>query len=266
MITYGHERFIQKSIEGVLMQKCNFDIELIISNDCSPDSTDDIVNEIINSHENKSWIKYTRHSTNMGAAGNSIWTLKQAKGKYVAICDGDDYWTDPLKLQKQVDIFEKDKSIGLVHTDYEKYYQETSEKSINSIGLKKIPEGEIYNDLFKSNLIATLTTVIRKDALDEAVIKLETQLSKWSLGDYPLWLFISTRYKIAYLPNVTATYRILSESASNTKNKVKKIKFYLNVLKIQLYFNRNIKSVKFKIFHAYFSFIYSSIKIIIKKN
>lgn len=105
MITYGHEKYIKKAIEGVLMQKCNFKFELIISNDCSPDNTNNIVNENL-LFDNKNIIKYTRHEHNMGMMNNFLWTLNQCKGNYVALCEGDDYWTDPLKLQKQVDFLE----------------------------------------------------------------------------------------------------------------------------------------------------------------
>ena len=125
MITYGHEKYISEAIYGVLMQKCNFDVELIIANDCSPDTTEDIVNEIISSHKNCSWIKYTRHLINKGAVGNFIWSLKQAKGKYLAICEGDDYWTDPYKLQKQVDFLEKNNDFSICFTDYKVLYENT---------------------------------------------------------------------------------------------------------------------------------------------
>ncbi|OQC44889.1 MAG: putative glycosyltransferase EpsE [Bacteroidetes bacterium ADurb.Bin028] len=106
MITYKHEQFIAKAIEGVLMQKCDFEVELIIADDCSPDKTEEKVFQIIKNHPKNSWIKYTKHKTNKGMISNFNWALNQCKGKYIAMCEGDDYWTDPLKLQKQVDFLE----------------------------------------------------------------------------------------------------------------------------------------------------------------
>ncbi len=113
MITYGHERFIAQAIEGVLMQVCNFSVELIIANDNSPDKTDDIIqsflaNRTIPPHIT---IHYTKHSTNLGMMPNFIWALKRAKGQYIALCEGDDYWTKANKLQIQVDFMES-------HPDY----------------------------------------------------------------------------------------------------------------------------------------------------
>jgi len=106
MITYKHEQFIAKAIEGILMQKCDFEVELIIADDCSPDKTEEKVFQIIKNHPKNSWIKYTKHKTNKGMISNFNWALNQCKGKYIAMCEGDDYWTDPLKLQKQVDFLE----------------------------------------------------------------------------------------------------------------------------------------------------------------
>ena len=106
MITYGHENYIEQAIKGVLMQECDFQYELIIANDCSPDNTDRIVQKIIDNTNNADRIKYVRHTVNKGMTANFLWTLQQASGKYIAICEGDDYWTDPLKLQKQVDLLE----------------------------------------------------------------------------------------------------------------------------------------------------------------
>ena len=105
MPNYGQDQFISQAILGVLSQKAEFEIELIVANDCSPDNTEAIVQEIIQNHPNGSWIKYTRHAENKGAIPNFAWSISQAKGKYIAICEGDDYWTDPFKIQKQIDFF-----------------------------------------------------------------------------------------------------------------------------------------------------------------
>ncbi|NWL04052.1 hypothetical protein DM790_24805 [Flavobacterium collinsii] len=109
MITYGHEKFIEEAIKGVLMQEVDFDLELIIANDASPDKTDEIVISIVQNHPRGSWIKYIKHETNIGMMQNFKFSLESSKGKYIAMCEGDDYWTDPLKLQKQVDFLEANK-------------------------------------------------------------------------------------------------------------------------------------------------------------
>ncbi len=111
MITYGHENYIREAIEGVLMQQCNFDLELIIANDFSPDNTDDIIQRIINDDPRASIIKYIKHDKNIGMMPNFVYALQQCKGKYIALCEGDDYWIDEYKLKKQVDILDADMSL-----------------------------------------------------------------------------------------------------------------------------------------------------------
>ena len=106
MITYGHEAFIEEAIKGVLMQETEFEFELIISNDCSLDATDSIIKKIIDTHPKGAIINYTSHEKNIGMMPNFIYALQRCRGKYVAVCEGDDYWTAPLKLHRQVAILE----------------------------------------------------------------------------------------------------------------------------------------------------------------
>ncbi|HLP36098.1 glycosyltransferase family 2 protein [Lacibacter sp.] len=107
MITYNQEKYIKESILGVLNQRADFEIELIIADDRSPDATEEVVKEIIANHPNGHWIKYSRHAENKGMMDNFIWALDTCSGKYTAVCEGDDYWIDPLKLQKQVKALEQ---------------------------------------------------------------------------------------------------------------------------------------------------------------
>lgn len=105
MITYNHEKFISQAIESVLMQITNFDFEIIIGEDCSPDNTRAIIKDYERSHPDL--IKPIYHEKNVGASRNAYeFTLPLCKGKYIACLEGDDYWTSPNKLQKQVDFLE----------------------------------------------------------------------------------------------------------------------------------------------------------------
>lgn len=113
-ITYGHEKYILDTIKSVLMQNFLGKIEFIISNDNSPDNSDKIIRNYIEEEEipENIEIKYYNHEINKGSMSNFYWCLNQAKGKYIALCEGDDYWTDPLKLQKQFDILENNQDIS----------------------------------------------------------------------------------------------------------------------------------------------------------
>lgn len=116
MITYGHEQFIEEAINGVLMQQGKFKIELIIANDCSPDKTEEIIQNIISKQAKGNLIKYYKHDKNIGMMPNFIFALEHCTGNYIALCDGDDYWTDPLKLQMQIDyLFANATLVGCFH-------------------------------------------------------------------------------------------------------------------------------------------------------
>lgn len=104
MITYSHKDYIAKAIESVIIQNINFELELLIADDASPDNTKTVIEEIIHSHPKGNLIRYHRHEKNMGPQANFLWILQQAKGEFIATLDGDDFWTDPNKLQKQVDL------------------------------------------------------------------------------------------------------------------------------------------------------------------
>ena len=102
MITYNHEKFIAEAIEGVVMQKTNFQFELVIGEDCSTDNTRAICIEYQKKYPDI--IRLRLPETNQGMMLNWINNINSGRGKYIALCDGDDYWTDPYKLQKQVDF------------------------------------------------------------------------------------------------------------------------------------------------------------------
>ncbi len=104
VLTYNHEKFISRAIEGILCQKVNFDIEILISDDCSTDRTPEIINKYKIRYGNI--ISVFHNEKNLGVAENSYKMILEASGEYIATCEGDDYWTDPEKLQKQVDLLD----------------------------------------------------------------------------------------------------------------------------------------------------------------
>lgn len=160
MITYNHEEFIREAIEGILMQVVNFQMELIIADDCSPDKTQSIVQNIQEHHANGHCIQYTRHSENKGLMPNFVWALEQAKGKYIALCEGDDYWTDPLKLQKQVDFLESNQEY--VITYHNAIIIDESGKKISDSKLPDLRKKDFTEqELKETKFILTLTMVFR---------------------------------------------------------------------------------------------------------
>ncbi|RRO24652.1 glycosyltransferase [Flavobacteriaceae bacterium 14752] len=245
MITYRHEKFIEQAIIGILNQQCEFEVELIIADDCSPDRTYTIVEKIKNKHINGSWIKYTRHKENKGMNKNFSWASKQCKGEYIAICEGDDYWIDENKLQKQVDFLEKNRSYGMVSGNINLINSEGFEIKNTYYHLPEsqtLENGDLFWLLMNKNFIYTLTVCVRK----ELIIRFTEEAESKNLDyvyDYWFWLYISLVSKIKILKMPLANYRIHNDGVT------KKLDFFsrrkdlvkINIIKSsRLYKNKRI--------------------------
>jgi len=239
--TYQHAPYIKQCIEGVLMQKTTFPFEFIIGEDFSTDGTREIVFEYAKKYPEK--IRVFTADYNVGAKANSTRCRKAFRGKYVAICEGDDYWTDPYKLQKQVDFLEANPEYGLVYTEFNRLNETTKtiEKEVfkNKLGLYP----NIFEDfLINAWFLAPCTWVIRKRLLNEY---LANHLPKpnWPGGSLSILLWISRQYKVFFLHDITSVYRVLPESASHFKSLKKAYLFRKGVFEIQCYFSGN--NIKF---------------------
>lgn len=227
MITYGHEKYIREAINGVFIQETHFPVELIIANDCSPDNSDAVIKEIIKNTPENIRVHYIRHEKNIGMNSNFLFALKQAQGKYIAICEGDDYWIDPQKLQKQVDFLEQNPDYVICC------------HNINFITETKITTPNDFNqyfgertieDLSKKNIIPTLSGVFRN---------LNLEFPKWfssaPMGDYPLWLLHAKYGKIMFMKDIMGVYRKeVGVWSGKTRNHIKIIEL---LDKIQQEFN-----------------------------
>lgn len=201
MITYGHEKYIREAIEGVLMQKGDFSLELIIANDSSPDATDIVISEMLKTHSKADRIRYIKHEKNIGMMPNFIFALQQAQGKYIALCEGDDYWTDPYKLQKQVDFLEANSDYVL---------------SFHKVKILK-PSGEFVDDFITSvpenyetqETLARLGNYIHTPSVVFKNIKMEfpPEFSLSPVGDYFLYIMLTEHGKLKYLEEEMAVYR-----------------------------------------------------------
>lgn len=200
MITYGHEKYISDAIKGVFLQKTDFPFELIIANDNSPDNSDIIIKNLIKSAPENIIVKYTKHDENLGIIPNFKWALSEARGKYIALCEGDDYWTDPNKLKKQVDFLEKYNSFTLCY--HRVYYLRKGEEILLPHHQEKNLEKEFgIDDISKVNFINTPSVVFKN------IINYNSPIFGDKIGDYPLWILLAEKGKIKYFPEVMSVYR-----------------------------------------------------------
>lgn len=235
-MVYNHETFLRKCLDGFLMQQCNFNYTIVIGEDCSTDNSRAIILEYAKNYPGK--FKLLLHEKNVGAAQNQKLVFENCTGKYIALCEGDDYWTDPLKLQKQVDFLEDNLDFGMVYAKA-KVYSETTKTIINETG------GPVnsFHDLLEYNPIPTLTVMLKKDVYDLVKNKIHDKDSP--LGDLPVWLYMSCQGKIGFIDEITAVYRILPESASQSSDVGKQIRFLEATHKIRISFLESIDAKEY---------------------
>jgi glycosyltransferase involved in cell wall biosynthesis len=215
MITYNHEDYIVDAIEGVLSQKCNFNIELIIADDNSPDKTQAIIQDF-KDHQNSHWIKYVKHVCNKGVVNNFLWACSQARGKYIALCEGDDYWMNSDKLQMQFDFMENNESISFCcHNAATHYIDSDLFVDFN----KKLSSGfYITKDLLsKEWFIPTASLFFRNSDMPKPMY--DWYYSVYS-ADYALELILSLKGDFYYFSEKMSVYRknALNSLSANQKN------------------------------------------------
>lgn len=246
MIVYNHSKYIQQAIESILMQETSFDFELIISNDCSTDDSETIIRQTISQNSNGNKVKYFNQEKNLGMMPNFIFALNEGFGKYVALCDGDDYWTDSLKLQKQVDFMEKNPDFSIcfhnvnIETDQVLTEDDPKKKIQNVFGLK---------ELAVRNMIRTVSVLYRNGLIDP----FPDYFKNAPIGDYFLHLLNAKHGKIKYMDEIMAVYRIHNTSCWSSKKGLEQdelmIHFFENIKenfepKIQKIFSKQIHKMQ----------------------
>lgn len=233
-ITYNHELYIRECLEGFLRQKTNFNFQILIHDDASTDGTRNIILE----YEKKfpGIIKPIYQIENQYSKGGNInarFQYPRVNTKYVALCEGDDYWTDPYKLQKQVDFLEKNSNYGMVYTKVRYFYNSKNKFSRHAWGGPSTSFDDLIN---YDNKIPTLSTVFRYDLWKDYRENIQPENKNWLMGDYCRWLYFALKSNIYFLDEETAVYRVLEESASHSKNILKQEAFAKSYFDIKRYF------------------------------
>lgn len=214
MLAYRHERFLAQAIEGVIAQKCPFPFELIVAEDCSPDST--LVIALAYQKRFPEIIRVIHGKRNVGMHQNLTQSMPYCRGKYVASCEGDDYWHDISKLADQIAALESDPNMTLCHSDFDRLTRLKRTRSVHRTNLKinRPAFGYAYNDLVRTWSIMTATSVYRREVV-LAFFQSPFYRTEWPFGDINLQLFASLHGTIGYIDRSTATFRKMRGSAGN---------------------------------------------------
>lgn len=244
--TYMHEEYIQQCLDGILMQATNFDFEVLVGEDDSSDNTRQICIAYADKYPHKLRLFLHDRSNVIYVDGsptgryNFMYNLKKARGKYIAICEGDDYWTDANKLQRQVDYLEADSELGLVHCDVTCRFVDTGAviPAFNKARGLNLEHSNIVMDLIEFKYgVRTCTAVIRKEILYELYETCPYEFGgNFLMSDTQMWLELAHRSKVKYIDEPMAVYNYLPESVSRSKDINKHIKFLRNSRDMHLHY------------------------------
>lgn len=200
LLVFNHQDYLAQAIESVVNQKTDFQYELIVGDDHSTDKSRQIIEYYYKKYP--SLIKPVYRNKNIGMFDNFYFLWKQANGKYIAILEGDDYWSDSYKLAKQVDLLEKNTELtgcfGKV-----KIWDQDSGKYIGQIPRDKTRHRVNLEDILTTNIVATCSVMYRRGI----VIKWPSRLKQLDMVDYPLHILHLIQGDFGYIEDVLAVYR-----------------------------------------------------------
>ena len=235
-LVYNHEPYLRDCFEGFVMQQTNFPFVAIVHDDASTDNSAAIIREYEEKYPDIIKPIYeaeNQYSKRDGSVGRIMNAAVDATGaKYIAMCEGDDYWTDPLKLQKQVDFMEANPEYGLCYAKAYRYNEELKKY----IGVKGSARAEVYElSIQGTHHISTPTILMRQSLFLNCLSDSSFLLNNGLFTDSSLWWWFAANSKLYFMDDVVAVYRELSESASHSKD--------INIVK-----DRIRKALKVKLF------------------
>ena len=220
---FNQERYIRDCLDGFVMQQTNFRFEAIVHDDASSDKTAAIIQEYANKYPEiiipilESENQYSKHDGSIGRIMD-----QNTRGKYIAICEGDDFWTDPLKLQKQFDLMEAHPEYSLCFHAHEDLYQDGTRIQKRPTTLKDTYSAEDIilggGGFMATNSMFYRAKYLRKEAIPDF-------WKNCSVGDYPSMLYYASKGNIGYIDESMSVYRRMSiGSWSEINNKTPTVK------------------------------------------
>lgn len=214
--TYNHSKYIAQALDSVLSQKTNFPIEIITSEDCSTDDTRVKLLSYQARHPHR--IKLLLSSNNLNTNIVGARAFEAAAGRYIALLDGDDFWTCSSKLQEQADFLD-------IHSKYAMCYHNAALVNESSVAVGAhyvegdVPSSKRFSHITRHNFIPSCSAFFRRDT----ILPLPSWYSTAIFGDWPLYLLAAQHGYIYYSPRVHSAYRVHSQGLWSGQTKEKKL-------------------------------------------
>ncbi len=228
--TYNHAQWVAQALESILAQRTSFEVEVIVGDDCSTDSTVDVCRAYVERYPGR--VRLLEAERNMGMRANYRRTIKAARGEYIAMCDGDDFWCDEQKLQRQVEVLERDAEVGLCYSRSKRFHEGQNDEWVYPRGVMHCD----FESLLFENTVDNVTAVARRSLVMQYYAEVRPEEHpEWLTDDQPMWLWVAARSKVVALERVTAAHRLLSESQSQSRDFSRRIAFCDSLMDISMW-------------------------------
>lgn len=233
-LVYNHEKYIKDCLEGVIMQKTDFPFEMLVHDDASSDNSALILQNYASKYPNviKPIFQINNQYSKHVPIVHDI-LLPKVKGKYVALCEGDDYWIDPQKLQKQVDYMDSHPDCGLCFTNYRSCYEFEALIENELDDNRQFPRS-FEEQLLSASYIAPMTWLMRTSTLRQ----ISDDMDVFSDGSYSLSLEFFKNSHVDYLPFYSAVYRSHEGSATMQKDPRRMWTYHKGVFETQIIYSK----------------------------
>ena len=239
--TYNQQDTIGRTLDSILMQQCHVPFEIVIGEDCSTDNTLAICQEYATKHPDI--IRLFANRPNKGVVDNYFDCILAAQGQYIADCAGDDFWTDPLKLEKEVTVLEQHPEVTLVHTDWMMYNETTgaatpsAQKPFTAAFTHGSEMLEAIITQTQVPVIHLCTSLYRREVVVSALLEDEQMFRNPEFGceDLQVSCVMALAGDIAYLPEPTLNYSLGQESVSFSEDHHKQFRFVRGATALSYY-------------------------------
>lgn len=216
VLAYNHGAYLADTLDSILKQKVDFAFEVLVGEDCSTDDTLSVAERYRDAHPEV--VHIITSSNNVGMYENFRRLTLAARGEYIAICEGDDYWNACDKMSRQTAELDRDPRVALVHSDFDHIVEVDGRwRSLPFYWRRRgghVPTGAVFDELIVRNFVKTCTMMTRSSLMREFLAS-ALPLASYRVLDWPLCLFLALRGEVSFIDASLSTYRRVEGSATN---------------------------------------------------